>query len=91
MSRRLRECRSKETRELKALKVRLRSPLTWFVLVVIASTVVGTATVRRRFTSPTRAETSARVLLDLHGSAELRARFNADKGNARLVLLLSPT
>jgi len=72
------------------LDVRLRSPLTWFVLVVIASTVVGTATVRWRFTGP-RAETSAGVLLDLHSPAELRTRFNADRGNARLVLLLSPT
>ena len=72
------------------LKVRLRSPLTWFVLALIASTVVGTATVRWR-SSPTRAETSAGVLLDLHSPAELHARFNADTGNARLVLLLSPT
>ena len=73
------------------LKARLRSPLTWFVLLAIASTVVGTATVRWRFTSPARTETSAIVLLDLHSPAELRARFNADSGNARLVLLLSPT
>jgi len=37
------------------------------------------------------AQASHDVLVDLHGPEELRARFNADSGNTRLVLLLSPT
>jgi hypothetical protein len=28
---------------------------------------------------------------DLHGVADLQARFNADRGQARLVVILSPT
>jgi hypothetical protein len=31
------------------------------------------------------------VLTDLHSVAELQARFNADVGTPRLILLLSPT
>jgi hypothetical protein len=31
------------------------------------------------------------TMTDLHGVADLQARFNADRGQARLVVILSPT
>jgi len=31
------------------------------------------------------------TMTDLHGVAELQARFNADRGQPRLVVILSPT
>jgi hypothetical protein len=31
------------------------------------------------------------TMADLHGVADLRARFNADHGKPRLVVILSPT
>jgi hypothetical protein len=31
------------------------------------------------------------TMADLHGVADLRTRFNADRGQARLVVILSPT
>jgi hypothetical protein len=31
------------------------------------------------------------TMADLHGVADLRARFNADHGEARLVVIFSPT
>jgi hypothetical protein len=31
------------------------------------------------------------TMTDLHGLADLRARFNADHGQARLVVVFSPT
>jgi hypothetical protein len=31
------------------------------------------------------------TMADLHGVADLQARFNADRGQPRLVLILSPT
>ncbi len=31
------------------------------------------------------------TMADLHGVADLQARFNADRGQARLVVILSPT
>jgi hypothetical protein len=30
-------------------------------------------------------------MADLHGVADLRARFNADRGQVRLVVIFSPT
>jgi hypothetical protein len=30
-------------------------------------------------------------MADLHGVADLRARFNQDRGQARLVVIFSPT
>ena len=31
------------------------------------------------------------TMADLHGVADLQARFNADRGQARLVVILAPT
>lgn len=31
------------------------------------------------------------TMTDLHGVADLRARFNADRGQSRLVVIFSPT
>jgi len=31
------------------------------------------------------------TMADLHGVADLQARFNADRGQPRLVVILSPT
>ena len=31
------------------------------------------------------------TMADLHGVADLQARFNADRGQSRLVVILSPT
>jgi hypothetical protein len=31
------------------------------------------------------------TMADLHGVADLQARFNADRGHPRLVMILSPT
>jgi hypothetical protein len=31
------------------------------------------------------------TMADLHGVADLQARFNADRGQARLVMIFSPT
>jgi hypothetical protein len=31
------------------------------------------------------------TMVDLHGVADLQARFNADRGQPRLVVILSPT
>jgi hypothetical protein len=43
-----------------------------------------------RVSGTLRAQAPA-TLVDLQSTAELRAQFNTDRGNARLVLLLSPT
>jgi hypothetical protein len=37
------------------------------------------------------AQTTPAVLVDIQSTAELRTQFNDDHGNARLILLLSPT
>ena len=42
------------------------------------------------FFAPRSAPTGV-TMADLHGVADLRARFNADRGQARVVVIFSPT
>jgi hypothetical protein len=43
-----------------------------------------------RFLAPRSAPPGV-TMTDLHGVADLQARFNADRGQARLVVIFSPT
>lgn len=70
---------------------RFRSRVSRLLPVTIAGAIVAGAMSTAWSWSLAAAQTSHGVLVDLHGPAELRTRFNADRGNTRLVLLLSPT
>jgi len=43
-----------------------------------------------RFYAP-RSAPAGVTMADLHGVADLRARFNADRGQPRLIVVFSPT
>jgi len=57
----------------------------------MAVALVATAAPRPSAQSAVAAQTATAQLVDLHDISELRARFNADAGFTRLVLLVSPT
>jgi len=73
--------------------LRLRTTLRRTVLAVMAGTVLanGAPGWRWRASGTAVAQAAPAALVDLKSAAELRAQFNTDSGNARLVLLLSPT
>ena len=68
-----------------------RARPTPLVLALIAGALLSGPVLRRGLTASTFAQTATPTLVDLRDAAELRARFNADRGYTRLVLLLSPT
>ncbi len=59
----------------------------WRTTVVLALWLSGSASVAKQRTG----STAAPALHDLKSFAELRERFNNDRGKLRIVLLLSPT
>jgi hypothetical protein len=71
-------------------RLRLRPSLGCTVLAVTAGMVLAGGAARWRVSGTLRAQAPT-TLVDLQSTAELRAQFNTDRGNARLVLLLSPT
>ncbi len=81
--------RTTTTRE--ALRGRHRLRFARFVLAATAGALLAASTPRPIFLIPAFAQVGATRLLDLQNPAALRDRFNADRGNLRLVLLLSPT
>jgi hypothetical protein len=73
--------------------LRLRPTIGRAVLVVMAGTVLasGAPGWRWRASGHAAAQAAPAALVDLQSAAELRTQFNEDRGNTRLVLLLSPT
>jgi hypothetical protein len=71
-------------------RLRLRSSLGRTVLAVAAGIVLAGGAGQCRGSDTLRAQSRA-ILIELKSAAELQAQFNNDRGNARLVLLLSPT
>jgi hypothetical protein len=61
-----------------------------FVLLLVAVLVVGLIAGWLRFFAPRSAPPGV-TLTDLSGVADLKARFNADRGTTRLVVIFSPT
>ncbi len=63
------------------------------VSVLMATTVVASGAPGGRWqaSGTVGAQTAPAVLVDLQSVGELRTQFNSDRGNVRLVLLLSPT
>jgi hypothetical protein len=60
--------------------------------VIVCTVLVNVAPgMQWRASGTVGAQTAAAVLVDVQNTAELRTQFNSDSGNARLVLLLSPT
>jgi hypothetical protein len=68
----------------------MRRSLHRLALAVIAGAALISAPIRATQTAAP-AGSSSGALVDLRDVGELRARFNADQGQPRLVLLLSPT
>jgi hypothetical protein len=60
------------------------------VLLLVAVLVVGLVAGWLRFFAPRSAPPGV-TMTDLHGVADLQARFNADHGATRLVVIFSPT
>ena len=60
------------------------------LLLLAAVLVAGLVAGWLRFFAPRPAPTGV-TITDLHGVADLRARFNADHGATRLVVIFSPT
>ena len=74
-----------------ALRRRPRRPtLPRVVLALTAGLVLFCGAPRWRDPVSVHAE-AAPALVDLTSAADLRAQFNTDQGNPRLILLLSPT
>ncbi len=81
------------TAAMRHLRLLRRLPFGPAVLVLMTTTVVASGAPGWRWQAPgtVGARTAPAVLVDLQSVAELRTQFNSDRGNARLVLLLSPT
>jgi hypothetical protein len=60
------------------------------VLLLVAALVVALVAGWLRFFAP-RSAPNGVTMTDLHGVADLKARFNADRGVTRLVVIFSPT
>ena len=60
------------------------------VLLLAAVLVVGLVAGWLRFFAP-RSAPAGVTMTDLHGVTDLQARFNADHGATRLVVIFSPT
>jgi hypothetical protein len=60
------------------------------VLLLVAVLVVALVAAWLRFFAPRQAPTGV-TMTDLRGVADLKARFNADRGTTRLVVIFSPT
>jgi len=60
------------------------------LLALAAGVVLASGAARWLDSTSAHAQATA-ALVDLKGAADLRAQFNADQGNPRLILLLSPT
>jgi hypothetical protein len=73
-----------------------RPPARWLdrrgasILLLVAVLVVAGVAGWLRFFAPRQAPTGV-AMTDLHGVADLKARFNADRGTTRLVVIFSPT
>lgn len=60
------------------------------ILVLVAVLMVGLVAGWLRFFAPRSAPRGV-TMTDLRGVADLKARFNADRGMTRLVVIFSPT
>ena len=69
---------------------RRRPTLSRAVLAMTAGLALVSGALRWRDSVSAHAE-AAPALVDLTSAADLRAQFNADQGQPRLILLLSPT
>lgn len=75
----------------KARELMRRARPTRLLLALVAGALLSGATSRWGLAAREFEQAPTGALVDLRDSAELRARFNADRGHVRLVLLLSPT
>jgi len=66
-------------------------PTLRLLLALVAAALLPSATPRGSVVAGDFQQASTGPFIDLKSSDELRARFNADSGHVRLVLLLSPT
>ena len=60
------------------------------ILLLVAVVVAGLVAGWLRFLAP-RSAPEGVTMTDLRGVADLKARFNADRGTTRLVVIFSPT
>jgi hypothetical protein len=60
------------------------------ILLLVAVLLVGLVAGWLRFLAPRHAPAGV-TITDLNGVADLKARFNADHGTTRLVVVFSPT
>jgi hypothetical protein len=60
------------------------------ILLLVAVLAVGLVAGWLRYLAPRHAPEGV-AMTDLRGVADLRARFNADRGSTRLVVIFSPT
>ncbi len=60
------------------------------ILILVAVLVVGLVAGWLRFFAPRHAPPGV-TMTDLRGVADLQARFNADQGATRLIVIFSPT
>jgi hypothetical protein len=61
------------------------------LLALVAAALLSHTTPRGGLAARDFEQAATAAFVDLRDSDELRARFNADRGHMRLVLLLSPT
>jgi hypothetical protein len=82
---------ARNTEEARQLTSVSRLTCNTLVLTTVALAVIAIAAPPSSAQSAAAAQAAPAQLVDLHDLSELRARFNADAGFTRLVLLVSPT